>query len=190
MLPTCGCWRALRLFTRPAFVRAVGVVARLAASCRGAVTRPAACCRGQCPQGGAPGKMRCIAGCRGGAGIPCGCWRVGAPRGPAVVGAVACPARPAVAGAVAHPAMLHGHASCCRSQCRHKTERKAGSTLRSSRAVPHPSTNRALRRLTSEVGRDPVHSRGMAVSEGWSEMRNCLGRRVPLRSGYATAGVA
>ena len=35
---------------------------------------------------------------------------------------------------------------------------KAGSTLRSSQAVPHPSTNRALRRLTSEVGRDPVYS--------------------------------
>ena len=35
---------------------------------------------------------------------------------------------------------------------------KADSTLRSSRAVPHPSTNRALRRLTSEVRRDPVHS--------------------------------
>ena len=35
---------------------------------------------------------------------------------------------------------------------------KAGSTLTSSRAVPHPSTNRALRRLTLEVGRDPVHS--------------------------------
>ena len=35
---------------------------------------------------------------------------------------------------------------------------KAGSTLRSSRAVPHPSTNRALRRLTSEVGSDPVYS--------------------------------
>ena len=35
---------------------------------------------------------------------------------------------------------------------------KADSTLRSSRAVPHPSTNRALCRLTSEVGRDPVHS--------------------------------
>ena len=34
----------------------------------------------------------------------------------------------------------------------------ADSTLRSSRAVPHPSTNRALRRLTSEVRRDPVHS--------------------------------
>ena len=35
---------------------------------------------------------------------------------------------------------------------------KAGSTLRSSQAVPHPSTNRALRRLTAEVRRDPVHS--------------------------------
>ena len=35
---------------------------------------------------------------------------------------------------------------------------KADSTRRSSRAVPHPSTNRALRRLTSEVRRDPVHS--------------------------------
>ena len=41
----------------------------------------------------------------------------------------------------------------------HKTpNQKASSTLRSSRAVPHPSTNRALRRLTSEFGRDPVHS--------------------------------
>ena len=35
---------------------------------------------------------------------------------------------------------------------------KADSTLRSSQAVPHPSTDRALRRLTSEVRRDPVHS--------------------------------
>ena len=35
---------------------------------------------------------------------------------------------------------------------------KADSTLRSSQAVPHPSTNQALRRLTSEVRRDPVHS--------------------------------
>ena len=34
----------------------------------------------------------------------------------------------------------------------------ADSTRRSSQAVPHPSTNRALCRLTSEVGRDPVHS--------------------------------
>jgi hypothetical protein len=35
---------------------------------------------------------------------------------------------------------------------------KADSTLRSSQAVPHPSTNRALCRLTSEVERDPVLS--------------------------------
>jgi hypothetical protein len=35
---------------------------------------------------------------------------------------------------------------------------KADSTLRTSRALPHPSTNLALRRLTSEVERDPVHS--------------------------------
>jgi hypothetical protein len=34
---------------------------------------------------------------------------------------------------------------------------KADSTLRSSQAVPHPSTNRALCHLTSEVERDPVH---------------------------------
>ena len=35
---------------------------------------------------------------------------------------------------------------------------KADSTLRTSQAVPHPSTIRALSRLTSEVERDPVHS--------------------------------
>ena len=35
---------------------------------------------------------------------------------------------------------------------------KADSSLRSSQAVHHPSTNRALRRFTSEVERDPVHS--------------------------------
>ena len=35
---------------------------------------------------------------------------------------------------------------------------KTDSTLRSSQAVPHPSTNRALCCLTSEVERDPVHS--------------------------------
>ena len=35
---------------------------------------------------------------------------------------------------------------------------KDDSTLKSSQAVPHPSTNRALCRLTSEVERDPVHS--------------------------------
>ena len=36
-------------------------------------------------------------------------------------------------------------------------QRKADSTLKSSQAVPHPSTYWALRRLTLEVGRDPVH---------------------------------
>jgi hypothetical protein len=45
--------------------------------------------------------------------------------------------------------------------------RKADSTIRSSRAVPHPSTNRALRRLTSEVRRDPVHS------TRYGRQRNC-----------------
>ena len=35
---------------------------------------------------------------------------------------------------------------------------KADSTLRTSRAVPQPSTDRALCRLTSEVERAPVHS--------------------------------
>ena len=35
---------------------------------------------------------------------------------------------------------------------------KADSTLRSSQAVPHPSKNRALCRLTLEVRRDPVFS--------------------------------
>ena len=36
--------------------------------------------------------------------------------------------------------------------------KKASSTLRTSRAVTHPSTIRALRCLTSEFGRDPVFS--------------------------------
>ena len=35
---------------------------------------------------------------------------------------------------------------------------KVNGTLRASQAVPHPSTNRALRRLTSEFGWDRVHS--------------------------------
>ncbi len=85
---------------------------------------------------GAPGKMRCIAGCRGALAFPV---VVGVLARPAVLRLLVQwrdPARPAVAGAVAHPAMLHGHASCCRSHFRHKTERKAGSTLRSSRAPP------------------------------------------------------
>ena len=45
-----------------------------------------------------------------------------------------------------------------RTRCRNALAKKADSTLRSSQAVPHPSTNRALRCLTSEVERDPVHS--------------------------------
>ena len=38
-----------------------------------------------------------------------------------------------------------------------KLMKKADSTLRTSQAVPHPSTIRALCHLTSEVERDPVH---------------------------------
>ena len=37
-------------------------------------------------------------------------------------------------------------------------DKKAGSTQRSSHPVPHGSTDRALRRLTSEFERDPVYS--------------------------------
>ena len=55
---------------------------------------------------------------------------------------------------------------CCVAHCYQTTSThthfykfaKADSTLRSSQVVPHPSTNRALSRLTSEVERDPVHS--------------------------------
>ena len=39
-----------------------------------------------------------------------------------------------------------------------KSKPKANSTLRASRAVPHPSTDRAFRRLTSEFGWDRVYS--------------------------------
>jgi hypothetical protein len=39
-----------------------------------------------------------------------------------------------------------------------KQKQKANSTLRASRAVPHPSTDRAFRRLTSEFGWDRVCS--------------------------------
>ena len=38
------------------------------------------------------------------------------------------------------------------------TGKRASSTLRASQAVPHPSTDRALQRLTSEFGRDLVCS--------------------------------
>ena len=42
------------------------------------------------------------------------------------------------------------------NQCK-KGKEKADSTLRTSQAVPHPSTIRALCHLTSEVGRDLVY---------------------------------
>ena len=55
---------------------------------------------------------------------------------------------------------------------------KADSTRRSSRAVPHPSTNRALRRLTSEVRRDPVYStRYGRQQQCWEERRSATLRR-------------
>ena len=44
---------------------------------------------------------------------------------------------------------------------------KAGSTPGCSQAVPHPSTNRALCRLTSEVERDPVHSTRYGRQRKW-----------------------
>ena len=55
--------------------------------------------------------------------------------------------------------------------------RKADSTLRSSQAVPHPSTNRALRRLTSEVRRDPVHS-----TRYGRQQRNLFSKRQKLET--------
>ena len=51
---------------------------------------------------------------------------------------------------------------------RSRAKKKADSTLRTSRAVPHPSTDRALCRLTSEVRRDPVHS------TRYGRQRKCL----------------
>ena len=63
------------------------------------------------------------------------------------------------------PGMNPGMNQCACTTARQVTsmlgqlrQSKADSTLRASRAVPHPSTDRALCRLTSEVERDPVHS--------------------------------
>ena len=56
------------------------------------------------------------------------------------------------------PTTCNGWRMCPPPASHKRRANKAGSTLRSSRAVPHPSTNRALRRLTSKVGRDPVRS--------------------------------
>ena len=64
---------------------------------------------------------------------------------------------------------------------------KADSTLRSSQAVPHPSTDRALRRLTSEVGRDPVHSTRYGRQRGCSTYVR-LGSKIGLR-GHCQLGV-
>ena len=72
---------------------------------------------------------------------------------------------------------------------------KAGSTLRSSRAVPHPSTNRALRRLTSEVGRDPVHStrygrqRHMSEMSSWRFINGTESCQLPSLPGAGVVGV-
>ena len=54
---------------------------------------------------------------------------------------------------------------------------KAGSTLRCSQAVPHPSTNRALCRLTSEVERDPVHSTRYGRQRQCASEGRCPGGR-------------
>ena len=72
----------------------------------------------------------------------------------------------------------------------HKHQRKADSTLRTSQAVPHPSTNRALCRLTSEVGRDPVHSTRYGRQRKAfhaSAVYACCGRRGSERK-YAVLG--
>ena len=63
--------------------------------------------------------------------------------------------------------------------------KKADSTLRCSQAVPHPSTNRALCRLTSEVRRDPVHStrygrQQPSVLPTRPPRQSVLGRGAPL----------
>ena len=47
---------------------------------------------------------------------------------------------------------------CKTKTWRQRKKRKANGTRRASQAVPHPSTDRALRRLTSEFGWDRVHS--------------------------------
>ena len=61
--------------------------------------------------------------------------------------------------AFAQPLFFEAHGATTENifQQNPKTE-KANSTLRASRAVPHPSTDRAFRRLTSEFGWDRVYS--------------------------------
>ena len=55
-------------------------------------------------------------------------------------------------------ASLFWRCSICGTTTGRRRIQKANSTLRASRAVPHPSTDRAFRRLTSEFGWDRVHS--------------------------------
>ena len=69
-------------------------------------------------------------------------------RGLVLIGRMSCAARRWCSGCVG--TRLPARGSGC--------GQKADSTLRYSQAVPDPSTNRALSRLTSEVKRDPVHS--------------------------------
>ena len=69
-----------------------------------------------------------------------------------------CVRGPWLGGALAWRPHLHQSMCLCTHAACVCGGAKAGSTLRSSQAVPHPSTNRALRRLTSEVRRDPVYS--------------------------------
>ena len=69
-----------------------------------------------------------------------------------------CVRGPWLGGALAWRPHLHQSMCLCTHAACVCGGAKAGSTLRSSQAVPHPSTNRALCRLTSEVERDPVHS--------------------------------
>ena len=57
--------------------------------------------------------------------------------------------------------------------------KKADSTLRSSQAVPHPSTDRALRHLTSEVERDPVHSTWYGRQRKLTHKKNEACARLP-----------
>ena len=64
-------------------------------------------------------------------------------------------------------------------------QRKADSTLRSSQAVPHPSTNRALCRLTSEVRRDPVFSATVWPSaKTLFQHRSCAETRKTCKSAH------
>ena len=85
------------------------------------------------------------------------------------------------------PTLKASSASVCQSGLQHgslicqmpwnsQLNQKADSTLRCCWASPHPSTNRALRRLTSELGRDPVHStRYGRQRTPRSEQGPCLG---------------